>query len=88
MNQRVFAGIGNIYSDEILFQVRLHPRTTVGRLDEGALHDLPGTTERSRRRKRRAAPRTTVQPASQESNRRPPSGPAHAGSRALVPGKR
>jgi formamidopyrimidine-DNA glycosylase len=46
MNQRVFAGIGNIYSDEILFQVRLHPRTTVGRLDEGALHDLHEQTGR------------------------------------------
>jgi hypothetical protein len=30
MKQRVFAGIGNIYSDEILFQVRLHPKTSVG----------------------------------------------------------
>ena len=40
MNQRVFAGIGNIYSDEILFQVRLHPKTSVGRLDESSLHNL------------------------------------------------
>jgi formamidopyrimidine-DNA glycosylase len=40
MNQRVFAGIGNIYSDEILFQVRLHPRTNVGRLDGDAFRDL------------------------------------------------
>jgi formamidopyrimidine-DNA glycosylase len=46
MNQRVFAGIGNIYSDEILFQVRLHPRTSVGRLDEGSLHDLHQQTRR------------------------------------------
>jgi formamidopyrimidine-DNA glycosylase len=46
MNQRVFAGIGNIYSDEILFQVRLHPRTSVGRLDEGTLHDLHEQTGR------------------------------------------
>ncbi len=27
MNQEKIAGLGNIYSDEILFQVRLHPRT-------------------------------------------------------------
>jgi formamidopyrimidine-DNA glycosylase len=40
MNQQVFAGIGNIYSDEILFQVRLHPRTSVRRLDGDALRDL------------------------------------------------
>jgi len=46
MNQRVFAGIGNIYSDEILFQVRLHPRTSVERLDESYLHDLHEQTRR------------------------------------------
>jgi formamidopyrimidine-DNA glycosylase len=46
MNQQVFAGIGNIYSDEILFQVRLHPRTSVARLDEGAFHDLHDQTRR------------------------------------------
>ena len=46
MNQRVFAGIGNIYSDEILFQVRLHPKTSVERLDESSLHDLHEQTRR------------------------------------------
>lgn len=46
MNQRVFAGIGNIYSDEILFQVRLHPKTSVGRLDESSLHSLHEQTGR------------------------------------------
>ena len=46
MNQRVFAGIGNIYSDEILFQVRLHPKTSVGRLDESYLHNLHEQTRR------------------------------------------
>ncbi len=46
MNQRVFAGIGNIYSDEILFQVRLHPKTSVRRLDGDALHDLHEQTLR------------------------------------------
>jgi formamidopyrimidine-DNA glycosylase len=46
MNQRVFAGIGNIYSDEILFQVRLHPKTSVGRLDESSLHNLHEQTRR------------------------------------------
>jgi formamidopyrimidine-DNA glycosylase len=46
MNQRVFAGIGNIYSDEILFQVRLHPKTSVGRLDESSLHGLHEQTGR------------------------------------------
>jgi formamidopyrimidine-DNA glycosylase len=46
MNQRVLAGIGNIYSDEILFQVRLHPKTSVGRLDEISLHGLHEQTGR------------------------------------------
>jgi formamidopyrimidine-DNA glycosylase len=46
MNQQVFAGIGNIYSDEILFQVRLHPRTSVARLDGDALHELHKQTGR------------------------------------------
>jgi formamidopyrimidine-DNA glycosylase len=46
MNQRIFAGIGNIYSDEILFQVRLHPRTSVGRLDADNIHELHEQTRR------------------------------------------
>lgn len=32
MDQAVIAGIGNIYSDEILFQARIHPRTRCDRL--------------------------------------------------------
>jgi len=34
MNQRIIAGIGNIYADEILFQSAIHPRTKVSRLGE------------------------------------------------------
>jgi formamidopyrimidine-DNA glycosylase len=44
MNQQVVAGIGNIYSDEILFQVRLHPRADVRRLDVATLEELHGQT--------------------------------------------
>lgn len=40
MDQKVVAGIGNIYSDEILFQARLHPRTSVARLDDQTLEKL------------------------------------------------
>jgi formamidopyrimidine-DNA glycosylase len=36
MDQEVVAGIGNVYSDEILFQARLHPRTRSDWLDAGA----------------------------------------------------
>jgi formamidopyrimidine-DNA glycosylase len=34
MNQGLVAGIGNIYSDEILFQAGIHPRTKVTQLKE------------------------------------------------------
>jgi formamidopyrimidine-DNA glycosylase len=40
MNQKILAGIGNVYSDEILFQAGLHPRTPVASLDEDALRRL------------------------------------------------
>ncbi|MEC9372871.1 MAG: hypothetical protein VYC34_03470, partial [Planctomycetota bacterium] len=41
MNQCAVAGIGNVYSDEILFQSRMHPETRCEALDESrsrALH--------------------------------------------------
>lgn len=40
LDQRVVAGIGNIYADEILFRTGLHPRTRLERLDDRALRDL------------------------------------------------
>jgi formamidopyrimidine-DNA glycosylase len=40
LNQRVVAGIGNIYADEILFRVRMHPTTEIARLAEKALTKL------------------------------------------------
>jgi len=46
MNQQVVAGVGNIYSDEILFQARVHPGTEVGRLDDAALEKLFRETRR------------------------------------------
>jgi formamidopyrimidine-DNA glycosylase len=42
MDQKVVAGIGNIYSDEILFQARLHPRTRSDWLDASARKRLFG----------------------------------------------
>jgi formamidopyrimidine-DNA glycosylase len=33
MDQSLLAGIGNVYSDEILFQARLHPKTPAEKLD-------------------------------------------------------
>jgi formamidopyrimidine-DNA glycosylase len=40
MNQKLVAGIGNIYADEILFQAHIHPKTPVNALDEPKLHTL------------------------------------------------
>jgi formamidopyrimidine-DNA glycosylase len=40
MQQNLMAGIGNIYSDEILFQAGIHPRQIIGKLDEASLKRL------------------------------------------------
>jgi formamidopyrimidine-DNA glycosylase len=40
LNQRIIAGIGNIYADEILFRVRMHPATEISRLGYKALTKL------------------------------------------------
>ncbi|MCA3749400.1 MAG: Fpg/Nei family DNA glycosylase [Rubrobacter sp.] len=40
MNQGVIAGLGNIYSDEVLFQARLHPGTSAAHLKEAELRRL------------------------------------------------
>jgi formamidopyrimidine-DNA glycosylase len=40
MNQHVMAGIGNVYSDEILFQARLRPDARVDRLSDRDLCDV------------------------------------------------
>ena len=45
MNQHILAGIGNIYSDEILFQMELHPELPVSRLSPEQLHQLYRTTQ-------------------------------------------
>lgn len=36
MDQAAMAGLGNVYSDEILFRARLHPKTPVAALDADA----------------------------------------------------
>lgn len=40
MNQHIFAGIGNIYSDEILFQTCVHPKTPVNKLSDDKLKEI------------------------------------------------
>ncbi|HEU4618131.1 MAG TPA: DNA-formamidopyrimidine glycosylase family protein [Gammaproteobacteria bacterium] len=40
MDQTLLAGIGNLYSDEILFQAKLHPKTPASDLDGKAIKRL------------------------------------------------
>jgi formamidopyrimidine-DNA glycosylase len=40
LNQKVIAGIGNIYADEILFRARIHPATQVSALKDKAVTKL------------------------------------------------
>jgi endonuclease-8 len=40
LDQRVAAGIGNVYKSEVLFECRVHPRTPTGALEEGEVRAL------------------------------------------------
>ncbi len=40
MNQKIFAGIGNIYSDEILFQAKIHPNSDLKKLSENDIKEI------------------------------------------------
>jgi formamidopyrimidine-DNA glycosylase len=40
MDQKVLAGIGNIYADEVLFEARIHPQRTAARLSRAELDRL------------------------------------------------
>ncbi|MFW6159247.1 MAG: Fpg/Nei family DNA glycosylase [Planctomycetota bacterium] len=46
MNQKIIAGIGNVYSDEILFQAGRHPTTPVDDLSDDDLAELFRITRR------------------------------------------
>jgi formamidopyrimidine-DNA glycosylase len=43
MNQHFLAGVGNVYSDEILFQARLHPKMTASDLSQKEMDRLHHT---------------------------------------------
>lgn len=47
MNQKIIAGIGNIWSDEILLQAGIHPKTSVNQLDDDAIHTIWEITQRA-----------------------------------------
>lgn len=40
LDQRMLAGLGNIYSDEALFEARIHPRKPAGEIPKSARHRL------------------------------------------------
>ena len=40
MDQSFIAGIGNVYSDEILYQARVYPRAQISNLDQDELKDI------------------------------------------------
>ena len=40
MDQHILAGIGNIYSDEILFQACIHPKTPANKLDKAQIEQI------------------------------------------------
>jgi formamidopyrimidine-DNA glycosylase len=39
MNQEVLAGVGNIYSDELLWEASIHPESKVGKIPKEKLHE-------------------------------------------------
>ncbi|MDB5961822.1 MAG: endonuclease [Massilia sp.] len=40
LDQTIFAGVGNIVKNEVLFRIRVHPASTVGRLSAPKLREL------------------------------------------------
>jgi endonuclease VIII len=40
LDQNVFAGVGNIIKNEVLFRIKLHPKTTVGNIPPGVMKQL------------------------------------------------
>jgi endonuclease-8 len=46
LDQNVFAGVGNIIKNEVLFRIRVHPLSTVGALPPVKLHELIGEARR------------------------------------------
>jgi endonuclease-8 len=40
LDQHIFSGVGNIIKNEVLFRVHIHPKTQVGALPPGKLHEL------------------------------------------------
>ncbi len=46
MDQSAIAGLGNVYSDEILYQCKIHPKIKAGKLSEDQINRLYRTMQR------------------------------------------
>jgi endonuclease VIII len=60
LDQRVAAGIGNVYKSEVLFECRVHPRARVGEVGEAGLARLFERASVQMRANLRTRRRTTV----------------------------
>ncbi len=60
LDQRVAAGIGNVYKSEVLFACAVHPGTPVELVDDALRHRLLATASEQLRRNLATARRTTV----------------------------
>jgi endonuclease-8 len=60
LDQRVAAGIGNVYKSEVLWAERVHPRTPLGALDDDARRALLATAAKLLRANLKPGRRTTV----------------------------
>ena len=49
LNQRILAGLGNVYKSEVLFTCRVNPFTQVGGMDDAALKSLVETAAKTLR---------------------------------------
>jgi len=59
MNQTVVSGIGNVYKSEILFQLRLHPKTLVSELSDEQLLRITAQASALMSQNLAGGPRTT-----------------------------
>jgi endonuclease VIII len=60
LDQRVAAGIGNVFKSEVLFECRVHPRSRVGELSRDRLRELFDVAARQLRENLATRRRTTV----------------------------
>jgi endonuclease-8 len=60
LDQRVVAGIGNVYKSELLFMAAVHPETPVKSLSDETLHDIAGRAGKLLRANVGPGPRITT----------------------------